>query len=85
MRNEKRHWTQVLIKELPSKNLKTFFCCESDQALHRLPREVVDSPSSEILKNCLDAALGSWLWTALLEQGFGKGDLQSCIPTSASL
>jgi len=40
---------------------------------HKLPREVVESPFSEILKNCLDTVLGN-----LLEQGVGAEDLIIC-------
>ncbi|KAK4831014.1 hypothetical protein QYF61_014615 [Mycteria americana] len=36
---------------------------------HRLPREVVESPSLEILTSCLDMVLGNQLCEALLEQG----------------
>lgn len=81
IRKEQRHWTQT---EMPLKIWK-YFCCESDQALHRLPREVVDSLSLEIFKNCLDTVLDSWLWATLLEQGLGEGDFQGCILSSASL
>jgi len=35
---------------------------------HRLLREVVESPSLEILKNCLGMVLGNWLQVALPEQ-----------------
>ena len=34
-----------------------------------LPREVVESASSEIFKSRVDTVLGKWLWVALLEQG----------------
>jgi len=36
---------------------------------HRLPREVVESPSLEIFKTRLDKVLGSLLWVTLLWQG----------------
>lgn len=35
---------------------------------HRLTRETMESPSSEIFKRQLDAVLGNWLQTDLLEQ-----------------
>lgn len=49
----------------------------------RLLKEVVESPSLEILKSYLAMALGNWLWMALLEQGFGAGDLQMSPPAPA--
>ena len=36
---------------------------------HMVPREVVASPSLEILRICLDMVLGNQLWMALLGQG----------------
>ena len=36
-----------------------FFITESDEVLNRLPREVVDATSLEVLKARLDGALGS--------------------------
>jgi len=35
---------------------------------HSLPREVVASPSLEILESHLDTVLGNRLWLALLEE-----------------
>ena len=35
---------------------------------HRLPMEVVESPSPEIFKTCLDAFLCPLLWVSLLKQ-----------------
>jgi len=53
---------------------------------HRLPREVVESHSLEILKTCPeDMVLGNQLSVALPEQGVGAHDLQRCLPTSTSL
>jgi len=40
---------------------------------HRLPREVVDPTSLEILKSHLFVVLGSWLLEALLEHGGWTG------------
>jgi len=52
---------------------------------HRLPKEVVESPSLLLRKSHLDVVLGSQLWVALLEQGFGPGDFQRSLPTSVIL
>lgn len=35
---------------------------------HRLPHEVMESPSLELFGGCLDMVLGNWLWMFLLEQ-----------------
>jgi len=40
---------------------------------NRLPSEVVESPSLEIFKTCLDAVLCSLLWVTLLRQGGWTG------------
>lgn len=39
---------------------------------HRLSKEVVESPSMEILKSHLGTVPGSWLWLALMVQGTDK-------------
>jgi len=36
---------------------KNFFLKRAVLQWHRLPREVVESPSLEVLKNCVDVAL----------------------------
>jgi len=43
---------------------------------HRLPREVVDAPSLEVLKARLDGALGNLVWwevSLLMAGGVGTG------------
>ena len=51
----------------------------------RLHREVVESPSLEILKTHLDKVLCSLLWVTLLRQGIGWGDPQGSLPTPTML
>ena len=48
---------------------KNFFPLRVMEPWNRLPREVVESPSLEILKTHLDAVLCSLLWVTLLWQG----------------
>ena len=55
------------------------------QALIRLPREVVESPSLEIFQTRLDKVLCSLLWVTLLGQGVGLGDPQRSLPTPTIL
>jgi len=47
---------------------KHFFTVRVTKHWHRLPRQVVDSPSLEIFKSHLEMVLGNWLLVALLEQ-----------------
>lgn len=79
-------WAQTETQDVPSEHQETLFHCEGDRALEEVAREVVQSPFLEILKGHLDTVLGNWLYVALPEQGeVGPGDLQSSLPTSASV
>jgi len=48
---------------------KNFFPLRVMEPWHRLPREVMESPSLEIFKTCLDAVLCNLLYVTLLQQG----------------
>jgi len=52
---------------------KNFFPLRVMEPWHKLPREVVESPSLEIFKTWLDAVLCSLLWVTLLWQGGWTG------------
>ena len=52
---------------------------------HRLPREVVESASMEIVKTCLDAYLCSLLEGTCFSRGVGLNDLLRSFPTPVIL
>jgi len=52
---------------------KNFFPLRVTEPWHRLPREVVESPSLEIFQPHLDKVLCSLLWVTLLWQGGWTG------------
>ncbi|KAK4823610.1 hypothetical protein QYF61_004213 [Mycteria americana] len=55
---------------------KHFFTVWVTEHLHRLPREVVESPSLEMLKSCLAMVLGNWLYRGLDHAGTISMELQ---------
>ncbi|KAK4823779.1 hypothetical protein QYF61_006501 [Mycteria americana] len=58
-------------------NIRKHFCTvRASKHRHRLPREIVESPSLEIFKGHLDAVLSNQLWVAHLSRGVGPDDLQ---------
>lgn len=64
------HWNMgntLNTLQTPLNTRKPFFTIRVTKHLQRLPREVMDSPSLETLKNCLDMVLGTWLCVPLLE------------------
>jgi len=58
-------------------NMRKTFTLRVMEPWNRLPREVVDYPSLEIFKTCLDKVLYSLLWVTLLRQGVRLDDSQS--------
>jgi len=52
---------------------KNFFPLRVMEPWHRLPGEIVESPSLEIFKTHLDTVLCSLLWVTLLQQGGWTG------------
>jgi len=65
---------------------KNFFPLRVTEPWPRLPREVVESPSLEIFRTCLDKILCSLLWVTLLWWGgVGPDDRQRSLPTPTIL
>ena len=56
-------------RRFPVNIRKRFFTARVTEHWHRLPREVMESPSLEIFQSRLDTDLGKRLCVALLEQG----------------
>ena len=48
-------------RRFPLNIRKLFFTVSMTKHRHKLPREVVESPSLEIFKSHLDTVLGNWL------------------------
>ncbi|KAK4821346.1 hypothetical protein QYF61_018251 [Mycteria americana] len=58
---DKRQWAKPETQEIPLKHKKKLFHCGVIERWNRLPREVLESPSLEIVKAGLDRALGNRL------------------------
>ena len=59
---------------------KIFFVVKGTEHWNRLPGLVVESPSMEISKTCLDACLCDLLWCTCFSRGVGL-DLLRSVPT----
>jgi len=70
-------------RRFPLNIRKCFFTVKVTEHWHRLPREVVEFPSLEVLKSHLDMEAGS-RWPCL-SSGVGPDDLHRSLPTSTSL
>lgn len=64
---------------------KSFLTLRVTKHWNRLPGELVECPSLEILKICLDRIVCSLLYTNLLQQGIGLDDLQRSLSTPTIL
>ena len=54
---------------------KNFFTVRVKEHWIRLPREVVESPSLEMFKTCLDAYLCNMVWGVCFGRGVSLNDL----------
>ena len=55
---DERQWAQTETQEIPSEIRKHFFTVREVKHWHRLPGEIVESPSLEIFKSHRDMVLG---------------------------
>jgi len=78
-------WRSIFLWKFRLNMRKSFFPLRIMEHWNRLPREVVESPSLEILKTRLDAVLCSLLWVTLLRRGVGLDDPQRSLPTPTIL
>ncbi|KAK4828161.1 hypothetical protein QYF61_024076, partial [Mycteria americana] len=64
-----RDYGHTEAQEVPSEHQEKSFTVKVTKHWHRLPRKVVESPSSGILKSCLDIVLSNQLQVSLHEHG----------------
>ena len=57
----RKQWGQVELQAIAMKDGETLFYCEGNEQWHRLPREVVESLSLEMLRRCLIVVLSNLL------------------------
>lgn len=54
-------WAQTEVPKVPSEHQKILFHVRMTEYWHKLPRDIVESPSFKILKSSLDSVLGNLL------------------------
>jgi len=71
----RRNGHKMKHRRYPLTTRKHFFAVRVTEHLHRLPREVVESPWVEILGSCLVRGLGNWRFTESQNSRGWKGPL----------
>ena len=78
---DQRQWAQTETWEVASERRETLFTVRVTKPWNTLPREVVECPSPEIL--IWMQFWGTCSGWPCLSRGFGQGDLQKSLPSSA--
>lgn len=56
---DQRKWTQIETQNAPSDHQNTVFTLKMTEHWYRLPRKVVESPSLELFKGCMNMVLAN--------------------------